>query len=188
VERALLTISFEPLRESDLPTLAAWLARPHVERWWREPSDLATVEERYRPLFDGSDSTEGFIVVLNSRLIGFIQSYLIDDHPDWRASIESVLGESAGIGIDYLIGEADLVGQGIGRRMISEFVVDCWRRYPLVARIVVVLQQANVGSWKALEASGFRRVWEGEFESTDPSDRGPSFVYVLGRPGARTGS
>ncbi len=178
-----ITISFEPLGETDLPKLATWLSRPHVERWWREPSDLATVDERYRPLVDGSDPTEGFVVVLNGRPIGFVQRYRIDDDPEWRQSIQSLVGDSSGVGIDYLIGEADLVGQGIGRRMISEFVGDCWRRYPLEDRIVVVLQQANAASWKALEASGFRRVWEGQFESTDPSDRGPSFLYVLGRTG-----
>jgi aminoglycoside 6'-N-acetyltransferase len=179
-----LTISFEPLRETDLPTLATWIARPHVERWWREPSDLAAVEERYGPLTEGSDTTEGFVVHLQGRPIGFVQRYLIDDDPEWRTTIERVLGESAGVGIDYLIGEADVVGRGVGRRMITEFVDDCWLRYPLVDRMVVALQQDNAASWKALEASGFRRAWEGDLESADPSDRGPSFLYVIDRPGA----
>ena len=178
-----MTISFEPLCEADLPTLATWLSRPHVERWWREPCDLASVEERYRPLVDGSDPTDGFVVLLQGRPIGFAQSYRIDDDPEWRACVQQLVGDTAGVGIDYLIGDADLVGRGIGRRMIAAFVDDCWRRYPLAERVVVVLQQDNAASWKALEASGFSRVWEGDVESGDPSDRGPSFLYVLCRPG-----
>ena len=58
-----LEIAFRPLERSDLPLLAEWLGRPHVARWWREPSDLAAVEATYGPLIDGSDPTEGFIAV-----------------------------------------------------------------------------------------------------------------------------
>jgi aminoglycoside 6'-N-acetyltransferase len=174
-------LTFEPLRAGDLPLLATWLARPHVRRWWRESSDPAAVEEEYGPLLDGSDPTEGFIVHLGGRPIGFVQRYRFDDEPEWRETIAAALGESGGIGIDYLIGEPDLVGQGIGRLTISRFVDECWRRYPSEGRTVVALQQDNVASWRALEASGFRRVWQGDLASPDPSDRGPSFIYVLVR-------
>lgn len=27
---------FLPLSEADLPRLAEWLARPHLQKWWRE--------------------------------------------------------------------------------------------------------------------------------------------------------
>jgi aminoglycoside 6'-N-acetyltransferase len=178
-----LDFSFQSLAAGDLTLLATWLARPHVQRWWREPSDLASVEENYRPLVDGSDPSEGFIVGLGGRPIGYVQRYLVDEDPEWRSTISASLGEGGGIGIDYLIGEVDLVGQGIGRRMISRFVQDCWTRYPAEARMVVALQQGNGASWRALEAAGFRRAWEGELTSSDPSDEGPSFIYLLARPG-----
>jgi aminoglycoside 6'-N-acetyltransferase len=176
-----LDFSFEPLRTTDLPSLATWLSRPHVERWWREPSDINSIEQNYLPMLDGSDPTEAFIARLSGRQIGYVQRYLIDDDPDWAESIRSVLGDSGGIGIDYLIGEPDLVGKGMGRQMISQFVHDSWRRYPSGNRIAVAVQQDNVASWKALEAAGFRRAWEGHLESSDPSDRGPSFMYVVDR-------
>jgi aminoglycoside 6'-N-acetyltransferase len=140
-----------------------------------------SVELSYRPLTEGLDPTEAFIVNLAGRPIGYVQRYLIDEHPDWRASIRAALGEDGGIGIDYFIGEPDLVGRGIGRRMISEFVQACWERYASCEHITVALQQENVASWKALEASGFERVWTGNIESSDPSDRGPSFIYVAKR-------
>jgi hypothetical protein len=66
--------------------------------------------------------------------------------------------------------------------MISQFADTCWVRYPSAGQITVVLQQDNVASWKALDASGFRRVWSGNIESSDPSDRGPSFIYIAEKP------
>ena len=172
---------FAPLRSSDLPILAVWLARPHVARWWREPSDLISVERNYGPLAKGLDPTEGFIVHFSARPIGYVQRYLIDEHPDWRETIQGALGHGGGIGIDYLIGEPDFVGRGVGRRLISQFVDASWTRYPSADRIAVALQQDNIASWKALAASGFRRVWEGDLVSSDPSDRGPSFIYIADR-------
>ena len=65
--------------------------------------------------------------------------------------------------------------------MISEFVRASWSRHPSAGRIAVALQRENVASWKALEAAGFRRAWEGFLVSADPSDRGPSVVYVTDR-------
>jgi aminoglycoside 6'-N-acetyltransferase len=175
--------TFTALQSTDLQLLATWLSRPHVERWWREPFDPASVDENYRPMLDGSDPTEGFIVHWTGRQIGFVQRYLIADDADWRETVRSALGEDGGIGIDYLIGQPDLVGQGLGRRMISEFIDQSWTRYPSEDRVVVALQQENIASWKALEACGFRRAWAGELASSDPSDRGPSFIYVADRSG-----
>jgi aminoglycoside 6'-N-acetyltransferase len=132
-------------------------------------------------MLDGSDHTEGFIVHYGDRQIGFVQRYLIADDAEWHETLRSAVGEDDGIGIDYLIGERNLVGRGLGRQMISEFIGLSWRRYPSEERVVVALQQENVASWKALEACGFRRAWAGELASSDPSDRGPSFIYVADR-------
>ena len=172
---------FEPLRSSDLPSLAAWLSRPHVALWWREPFDLVSVEQNYGPLAEGVDPTEGFIVHFGDRPIGYVQRYLIDEHPEWRETIRGALGHAGGIGIDYLIGEPDLVGRGVGRRLIPRFVDASWKRYPSANRIAVALQQENIASWKALEAAGFRRAWAGDLLSCDPSDRGLSFIYIVER-------
>ena len=177
-----MDLTFRALQASDLPLLASWIGRPHIAPWWREPSDLASVESSYGPLIDGSDPTEGMLVLLDDRPIGFVQKYRIDDEQEWRATIASALGQSHGIGIDYLIGEADLVGQGLGRQMISALVEECWERYAAENRIVVDVLEDNVASWKTLESCGFRRVWAGQLESSHPSDQGPSFIYVLDRP------
>ena len=91
------------------------------------------------------------------------------------------VARSGGIGIDYLISEPDCVGRGIGRRLISQFVDASWDRYRSANQVVVALHQDNIASRRALESVGFRRIWSGDLVSSDPSDQGPSFIYVLDR-------
>jgi aminoglycoside 6'-N-acetyltransferase len=181
-------IALRPLERSDLALLAHWLARPHVERWWREPADLETVESTYGPMVDGSDPTEGFIVVSAGEPIGFMQRYLLDDNPDWRRAVAvgygSVTGSVTAAGIDYLIGVESATRRGLGPQMIVALVDDCWTAHTDVEAIVVDVLQENRASWRALERAGFRRVWEGLLNSAHPSDDGPSFLYVMSRPAA----
>jgi aminoglycoside 6'-N-acetyltransferase len=143
---------------------------------------MASVTDNYAALANGLDPTEAFIVHFMGRPIGYVQRYLIEDDRAWRDAIRRAIGDGGGVGIDYLIGQKDLVGRGVGRRMIAQFAEACWDRYPSADQITVVLQQANVASWKALEAAEFRRVWSGHIESSDPSDAGPSFIYIARRP------
>ena len=189
-----MTISFRPLGKEDLPLLASWLARPHVRRWWREPADPAVVEAAYLPLIDGSDHTEAFLALRSGQPVGYMQRYRLDDNPEWQEAISLALHEGRdtsdgpdaalinGVGIDYLIGDETLTGQGLGRMMISDFVDDTWRRYPDTATITVAVQQDNRPSWRALEGAGFVRRWAGVLASDDPSDAGPNYIYCKERP------
>ncbi len=185
-------ISFRPLQQSDLPLLADWLQRPHVAQWWREPSDLAAVEATYGPMIDRSDPTEGFIAVGqgpgDGRSLAFLQLYRLDDNPEWQRAIAVALAEGdvqvvgPSAGIDYLIGDQTMTGRGLGRTMIAAFVDLVWGRYPDTAAVIVAVDQANEASWRALEGAGFVRAWAGVLSSEDPSDEGPSYVYVRRRP------
>jgi aminoglycoside 6'-N-acetyltransferase len=195
---------FRPLGRSDLPLLAEWLGRPHVARWWREPSDLAAVEAVYGPLIDGSDPTEGFIAVERQgqgqgRPFAFLQRYRLDDNPQWQRTIAVALAEGAtggadagqsdpigvddatGAGIDYLIGDQAMTGRGLGRQMIDAFVAALWDRYADISAVVVAVDQDNEASWRALEGAAFVRAWAGVLDSDDPSDQGPHYLYVKRR-------
>ncbi len=44
--------------------------------------------------------------------------------------------------------------------------------------MAVAVQQDNRRSWRALEKAGYSRVFAGMIESDDPSDAGPSYLYV----------
>lgn len=173
-------IGFRPLTEDDLPRLAGWLAQPHVATWWREPSDLAQVREKYQPCLDGRDPTELFLIEAGGSPVGFIQRYLVADNPEWVQALRATgaaddVAQAAGI--DYLIGDPALTGKGIGSAAITEFTELTLRRYPEAASLLVDVSQANVASWRALERAGYTRCWSGEIDSPDPSDEGPSYLY-----------
>ncbi len=177
-----MAITLRPVERRDIPLLALWLGRPHVERWWREPADLETVEATYGPMIDGGDPTEGFIVVNQGRPIGFMQRYRLEDNPQWQQSVAVGIGSLTAAGIDYLIGEEHATGKGLGPQMIAALVEDSWARFPDIEAVVVDVLQENRASWRALEHAGFQRVWEGTLHADHPSDEGPCFLYLTLRP------
>jgi aminoglycoside 6'-N-acetyltransferase len=171
-------LRFRRLTREDYPLLSDWFSRPHVEPWWQEAYDLGSIERNYGPSVDGLDPTELFVVETEGSPIGFVQRYLLDQNASWKASLAPTGEHQKAVGIDYLIGDEARVGMGLGPQIIDAFVGSTWQRYPGVPEIVVAVQQANRRSWRALEKAGFERTWSGNLESDDPSDAGPSFVYV----------
>jgi aminoglycoside 6'-N-acetyltransferase len=176
-----MDLTFRALDRADLPRLGQWIAASHVQPWWREPADPASVEAAYGPAIDGPDPTELFVVQLDGRPIGFIQRCLLRDNSDYGEALSRAGTDPDAATIDYLIGDPTLVGQGLGTQLIATFVADTWVRHPDVDSIVVAVQQDNVASWRVLEKSGFRRVWSGVVDSGHPSDDGDSHVYELSR-------
>ncbi|MHB1446310.1 MAG: GNAT family N-acetyltransferase [Acidimicrobiales bacterium] len=170
-------ISFRPLTVPDLALLVRWQSSPHVARWWLDPSDIESISAKYSPHIRGEERTQVFIVELDRRPIGLIQRYRHADYQDWDRAV----GVPDAAGIDYYIGEPDLIGRGLGSTAIAIFALDTLRRYPEVDCVVAAPQQENIASWRALEKAGFTRIWEGQLDSDDPADEGPAFVYRLSR-------
>lgn len=175
-------LGFRPLTRDDFPLLAVWFAAPHVEPWWQEPVGPDALEANYGPVVDGTDPTEVRIVTLGGVPVGLIQRYLLADEGAWRATLVPTGVPLDAFGIDYLIGDPDLTGRGVGTSMIARFVADSWDRYPGCTACVVAVHQDNRPSWRALERAGFTRVWGGRLVSDDPSDAGPQVAYLRRRP------
>jgi aminoglycoside 6'-N-acetyltransferase len=172
-----------PLTRADLSLVSRWLAEPHVAEWWRDPSDLASVVATYLPCIDRTDPAEVFVIEVEGQAAGLIERYLIADDPEWNRAMQAT-GALTGCaaGIDYLIGEATACGRGYGTAAISLITAETFRRYPRADAIVAAPQQANVGSWRALERAGYQRWWSGLLESSDPADAGPAYLYGIRRP------
>jgi len=176
-----MTITFRPLRREDFVRLGTWMREPHVAQWWRDVTGPAALEADYGPAIDGDDPTEMFIVEVDGEPIGLIQRYENDDYPDWKRALDGTGVDERSVGLDYLIGLRERIGVGLGTAMIGQFVVDTWSRYPEISLIAVAVQQGNRRSWRALEKTGFERAWAGTLDSDDPSDSGPSYLYLLRR-------
>lgn len=179
-----LSFTFRPLTRQDFPLLSEWLARPHVARWWQH--DPTTVEEDFGVVVDKTDPGEVFIVLLDLKEIGLIQRYRFGDNPQWLSAFSMLDISPLTIGIDYFIAAADHLGRGLGTAMIHAFVQEIWRTYPETPAIVVDVDQENIASWRALEKSGFSKIWAGTIESDDPTEKEPLFVLELRSPYSRT--
>ena len=142
---------FRPMTKADLPRMANWLAQPHVARWWDDAeTSLARIEAHLGP----ADSVEPFMILVDERPIGYVQSYDIHaevDHP-YR-------DQPAGtIGIDISIGEPDLVGRGHGPRIVDAFVRRLFDAG--VPRVVIDPDPANTAAIRAYAKAGFAPVGE----------------------------
>ena len=142
--------------------------------WWPDDHTVAAVEASYGPTVEGDDPTEAFIVELDGRAVGFVQRYLLDDYPAWGAA----LAVEHAAGIDYLIGVEELTGAGLGPVIVDAFTTLTFDSYGGIDRVAVAVQQANRRSWRALEKAGYSRMLAGVLDSDDPSDAGPSYLYV----------
>ena len=152
-------IEFRPLAESDLPLLRDWLKREHVRRWWRQPIEQELAE--CRAAIEGREPTDYYVIVLDDRPAGMIQTYLVTDHPDWEAIVQ--VGDGVA-GVDLLIGEADLVGRELGPRILAEFARGVVFADAGTAALVATVEEPNRRSWRAFEKAGFRHVRDVEEE------------------------
>jgi uridine kinase/RimJ/RimL family protein N-acetyltransferase len=160
------SFSFAPLGLKDLPLLDAWLAAEHVSAWFGPPANA-----EQDPLGE-QDAVSRFVVVLDGRPIGLIQTYRWSDFPENAAAVGAKVGE---IGMDYLIGELDQIGHGIGPVLIEAFLEQHASHRGDVIAVRVDVSEANHRSWRCLEKAGFRRDREGVLL---PGQTGPHYVYV----------
>jgi aminoglycoside 6'-N-acetyltransferase len=134
-----------------------------VRRWWGSEESYDEIAEHYLPAIEGKEPTDLYIVLLDDQSIGFIQSYLISDHPDYAA----LVGAGEGVaGVDLLIGYAELTGQGIGSEILRRFVDEVVFASPTTTSCLADPDVRNVAAIRAFEKAGFRVVRE----FLDPAD------------------
>src|SRR3954471_12001449 len=112
-------IRFRHMTADDLPLVAAWLEQPHVGPWWK-PSEVEDVTRAVH----GDDPVEPWLVVLDGDDVGYFQVYDVGYDAEYRDACASVGVDSGTAGMDYLLGDAGLLGRGIGTAAIGVFVRD----------------------------------------------------------------
>lgn len=142
-----------PFQDEDAALFRGWVKRPHVAKWYWDPEDwFRELEERH-----GAFSwLRHFIITWGGREIGFCQYYpYAESGEDWHGGVPL----EGTYSIDYLIGEPEYLGKGLGRETIRR-LVDLVREEPGAARIIVMPDAENAASCNALLSAGFH--YDGE--------------------------
>ncbi len=136
---------FRDVSVKDLKLIGTWLSLPHVSQWrGNAVAELASIKTNL-----DSDSVEQLIVELDSKPIGFLQSY--DPHmEDGHPCQDQPMGT---LGLDMFIGDAGLLGQGHGAGILSAFVELLFEEG--VPRVIVNPDPKNSAAIRAYEKAGF---------------------------------
>jgi len=178
-------IAFRLLQRDDLPLMFRWINTPHVARWWDAAPSLATVEAHYLPAILDPGPAQCYVILHAGASIGFIQTYLIADHPEYAAAVQ--VGPGAA-GVDLFIGEPELVQRGLGPRLLRQFLREVVFARDEVACCVIGPAASNRCAIRAYEKAGFRHLKT----VTVPGEPEPEYLMELARAellsGGRCGS
>ncbi len=146
------------MTDADLPMLHRWLNEPGVVRWWE--GDDVSWEAVVRDYGSSSaGSTEHWIASVDETAFGWIQCYPAADDPEETEAWFALGIDRTAAGIDYLVGDPDQRGRGLGSAMIRAFVADvAFGLHPGWSQVCAGPFADNVASWRALEKAGFRLV------------------------------
>lgn len=147
-------ISFMRLRSSDLDLMHRWLNSQHVRRWWyAEGTSYAEIKEHYLPAIEDRDSRKPFVILHESKRIGYVQSYQISTDDEGYARLVDVKDSA---GVDLFIGEAEYLHRGLGRHVIRTFLSEHVFSDPEIETCVIGPEPKNTAAIRAYEKAGFR--------------------------------
>jgi aminoglycoside 6'-N-acetyltransferase len=176
-------VDFRRVTDADFPLLRDWLAQPHVARWWHHETSIEAVRRDFGPAARGEEPCEDLLALVGGVPVGLVQRSRLADYPDELADFADAVEVPAGaMTVDYLIGDPDLVGHGLGPRIIRTVISRTWHEVPDTPAVLVAVAAANVASWRALEKAGLRRVGEGDMQPDNPVDDRLHYVYRVDRP------
>lgn len=139
-----VAIALRPLSLTDEALLRQWLNTPHVAQWWGEPE----TELRQALGCVGSSGTQAFIIQGNGHDIGYVQAYVAHEDSYFADRAPTARG------MDLYLGYTDLVGKGLGTRIITAF------SDKLLAdgagEVVADPATTNSGAFVAYKKAGFR--------------------------------
>ena len=139
----------------------------------KTPLSLEAARTKLLPRIRGADPTLMHIASVDGRPFGHVQSYFIMETPTYAEEI----GVSEGVGMDYFIGEPDLIGRGLGHAMLAAYLRDVlFPAFPNERRCIVCYETANEASGGVLRSLGFRR------EKALIESGVPSTLMILDRP------
>ncbi len=165
-------IGFRRLTAEDLPLMHRWFSDPIITQIWNGGESLSYEETvaKYLRYIRREKPTDPYLILYDGRPIGYIQTYLWQDYPDYGQYLDL----SGAASLDIFIGEAAYRGKGIGPELLSQFLCDYIFSNPHVSRCVITPEAGNRPAIRAYEKVGFRHV---KTVAGIPDEPGP--VYFM---------
>lgn len=147
-------ISFRRLEEKDLSLMYTWLNTDFVIKWFdKGGSSFDQVVSKYLPRIKGEQPTFSFIIVCDNNEIGYIQTYMIADYPEYSQWVNTA--EQAA-GIDMFIGERDFIHKGLGKQILIKFLREYVFQLTNAECCIIGPEPKNKAAIRAYEKSGFK--------------------------------
>ncbi len=168
-------LNLRAMRGEDLPLVEHWLSVPHVARWYLAGSTLEQEIGDVRDSVEGRQPVQALVAFDGESAIGWCQWYLCAVDPAWAADVAAGPGD---VGIDYAIAVPELVGHGVGTRLVADLVRLVRAKHAGCA-VLADPDERNTASRRVLEKNGFELVAVRSLPS-EPTDD-PVAIYRLAR-------
>ncbi len=148
-------VTLRLMTAQDLPMLHVWLNRPHIVEWWGgDRPTLADVYKKYTPRVLAKENVTPYIVMLGQVPVAYAQSYIaLGSGGGWWED-ETDPGVR---GIDQSIADPELLGMGVGTRLVRALVETLFRD-PSVTKIQTDPAPTNLRAIRCYQKAGFRIV------------------------------
>lgn len=175
MEKMKASFAFRHIEADNLPLLHRWLQTPHVREWWAdEPETLAGVVEQFHVRLREEPATRCFLILHSNRPIGYIQTYRIDDEPEYARAVQPT---ELSAGVDLYIGEEDSVHRGLGAAILRAFLRELVFADAAVETCLIGPDVRNRIAIRAYEKAGFT-YWK----TVDvPGEPAPEYMMRLTR-------
>ncbi|HKM33504.1 MAG TPA: GNAT family N-acetyltransferase [Lachnospiraceae bacterium] len=141
-------IDLRKFMDQDMELFQKWLYVPHVAKWYHDPLDwIDEVQKRNTDYI----WIHHYIVEYENKPLGFCQYYeYVNSEETWHGDTE-VEGTYS---IDYLIGEPNYIGKGLGKQIIQALIHQI-KNHSNAKRIIVQPEKENNASCGVLKSCGF---------------------------------
>jgi len=151
-------VSFKKLEIIDLDLMYKWYHADFVNKWYdKEIPDWTheQIENKYIPYIQGQKPVDGYIILYNDIKIGYVQTYLLKDYPEYDQIVQA--GEGAA-GLDLFIGERDYAHKGLGSVIILEFLRNIIFTDSNIKKCIIGPEPKNIVAIKSYQKVGFKYV------------------------------
>jgi aminoglycoside 6'-N-acetyltransferase len=170
----------------DHERIVAWRNSPHVREWWDPDEPRLTIAAEIEEFHEGQDpSHPTFACIIESAgvPVGYLQFYPWDSEASYLEEVGVTLPKGAW-GLDIFIGEAGLVGRGLGSRTVR-LISDHLFETEGATAVALATEAGNTRAQAAYVKAGMRVVQQ--FLDTDIRDgqRVQSILMIRDRPISR---